>query len=164
MGETYELCQTLTVNHRAAVRYLLFAASVLILFGCSDGRGGDDPHARLRAAMKLLGLEYGGYLAQNNGSPPSDEVAFRNYLQSRLTSLNDFGVKSPDDLLPAGRDGRPLTLIFAAKMPVSERGDVVWSAHEATAVDGFRVACDSRGGIHELSDETFASTFPANPN
>ena len=164
MVETFAPCQTGAKNRRAAVLYLFLAASVVVLFGCAGGRGGDDPHARLRAAMKLLGLEYGGYLAQNNGSPPADEAAFRRYLQSRLTSLSDFGVKSLDDLLPPGRDGRPLKLIFATKMPASERGDVVWSAHEATAVDGFRLACDSRGGIHELSDEIFASTFPTKAN
>jgi hypothetical protein len=164
MDEAFEPCHSGTENRRAAVLYLLLAASVIVLFGCSGGRGGDDPHARLRAGMKLLGLEYGGYLAQRNGSPPPDEAAFRSYLQSRLTSLSDFGVKNLDDLLPPGRDGRPLMLIIAAKLPASERGGVVWSAHEATAVDGFRLACDSRGGIHELSDEIFASTFPAKAN
>lgn len=164
MEQAFEPCQTATKYRRAAVLYLVCAVSVVVLFGCATGRGGDEPHARLRAAMKLLGLEYGGYLAQNNGTPPADEAALRRYLQSRLTSLSDFGVKSPDDLLPLGRDGRPLTLIYAVKMPASERGDVVWSAHEATAVDGFRLACDSRGGIYELSDQTFASTFPAKAN
>jgi hypothetical protein len=164
MGEAFVPCQAATVNRQAVVLFLLLAASVVILFGCAGGRDGDDPHARLRAAMKLLGLEYGGYLAQSNGNPPTDEDAFRTYLQSRLTSLNDFGVKSLDDLFPPGRDGHPLILIYAAKIPASDRGDVVWSAHETTAVDGFRLACDSRGGIHELSDEIFTSTFPANPN
>lgn len=138
---------------------LMYSLSLFIQMGCAGGNGQSGSDDGVRAAMKLLGLEYGSFMAENNGTPPASEAAMRAYLQSRLVSLKDFGVKRPDDLLPAGRDGRPLTIIYLVKRPATERGDVVWSAYEETPVDGFRLACDSRGGIHELSDETFTQLF-----
>jgi hypothetical protein len=105
--------------------------------------------------MKLLGLQYGSYLSEK-GAPPADETALRSYLNSRLAILRDFGVKSEDDLLPTGRDGQPLKVIYSSKVPLPERPDYVWVAHEQTGVSGNRLACDSRGGIYEITDTEYS--------
>ncbi len=109
--------------------------------------------------MKLLGLQYGSFLADSNGAAPADESVLRKYLESQLATLSDYGVKSADDLLRTGRDGQLLQVIYGTKAPVSERPDYVWVAHEQTAVDGIRFACDSRGGVYELTYEDFSRQF-----
>jgi hypothetical protein len=108
--------------------------------------------------MKLLGLQYGSYLSEN-GAPPPDERALRSYLQSRLTVLSDYGVKSIDDLLRLGRDGQPFKLIYGTKVPVPERPDYIWVAHEQVGVAGKRLACDSRGGVYELTNVEYSQQF-----
>jgi len=105
--------------------------------------------------MKLLGMQYGGYLSEK-GAPPPDEPALRSYLKSRLTVLNDYGVKSVDDLLRPGRDGQPLKLIYGSKAPLREHPEYVWVAHEQVGVAGKRLACDSRGGIYEITDTEYS--------
>ena len=133
---------------------LLCTACVISSGGCggSSSTGGD---AKLRAAMKLLGLQYGTYLSEK-GAPPPDEKALRSYLQSRLTVLSDYGVKSVDDLLPPGRDGQPLKLFYGSKVPLREHPEYVWVAHEQVGVAGKRLACDSRGGIYEITDTEYS--------
>src|SRR3954453_15425977 len=86
---------------------LLLCAVCVILSGGCGGSAATASDAQLRAAMKLLGMQYGSYLAEK-GTPPPDEPALRSYLNSRLTTLSDFGVKGVDDLLRPGRDGMPL--------------------------------------------------------
>ena len=85
-----------------------------------------------------------------------DESALRNYLQLHLVDLNSYGVKSVDDLLRAGRDGQPLKVIYGASVPVAARPEYAWVAYEQTAVDGKRLACDTRGGVYEITDEEYA--------
>jgi hypothetical protein len=139
-----------------------YAVAVVVLSALctvfSSGCGRSAPpagDAQLRAAMKLLGLQYGSYLA-DKGGPPPDESALRNYLQSRLTVLRDYGVKSVDDLLRLGRDGQPLHLIYGRKVPLPEHPEYGWVAHELSGIDGKRLACDSRGGIYEITDAEFS--------
>jgi hypothetical protein len=133
---------------------LLCAIGVSASGGCgADASTADD--AQIRAAMKLLGLEYGGYLAEK-GTPPPDEPALRSYLKSRLPVLRDFGVKSVDDLMRPGRDGQPLKVVYGKKVPQPEHPEYVWVAHEQAGVGGKRLACDSRGGVYELTDTEYS--------
>jgi hypothetical protein len=134
---------------------VLSATCVFPICGCGgkDASARDD--AQLRAAMTLLGQQYGSYLSEK-GAPPTDEAALRSYLQSRLTIMSDFGVKSVDDLLRIGRDGQPIQLIYGTKVPLPERPEYVWVAHEQVGVAGKRLACDSRGGVYEISDVEYS--------
>ena len=105
--------------------------------------------------MKLLGLQYGAYFSEK-GAPPADEQALRSYLKSRLNVLSDYGVKSVDDLLRPGRDGQPLKLIYGSKVPLRDHPEYVWVAHEQVGAAGKRLACDSRGGIYEITDTEYS--------
>ena len=134
---------------------LLLCALCAMPSGGCGGNAATAGDAQLRAAMKLLGLQYGVYLSEK-GAPPPDEPALRSYLQSRLTVLSDFGVKSVDDLLRPGRDGQPLKVIYGRKVPLPERPDYVWAAHEQAGVGGKRFACDSRGGVYEITDTEYS--------
>lgn len=131
----------------------------LIATGCS--RSGAAPagnDGQLRAAMKLLGLEYGAYLA-SYGKPPADAAALKTFLQSRMAHLQDFGVKNIDQLLPAGRGGQPLKVIYREVIRPAEQPTCAWVACEEIGADGVRLACDSRGGVHELSEQQFSQEF-----
>jgi hypothetical protein len=134
---------------------VLSAAGIAALGGCGAGQKSAQDDAQLRAGMKLLGLEYGSYLSEK-GTVPPDESALRSYLQSHLKTLSDYRVKSVDDLLRHGRDGQPFKLFYGSKVPLPERPEYVWVAHERTGVAGKRLACDSRGGIHEITDIEYA--------
>src|SRR3954462_8008927 len=137
---------------------LLLCAICVIPSGGCGGSAAAASNTQLRAAMKLLGLQYGNYLIEK-GTPPPDELALRSYLNSRLTILSDFGVKSVDDLLRQGRDGQPLKVIYGSKVPLAEHPEYVWVAHEQAGVGGKRFACDSRGGIYEITDTEYSKQF-----
>jgi hypothetical protein len=151
------LCQTLRIPISIAAM-VFSASSVLVYCGCGANRASPAGDRELRAAMTLLGREYGGYLAEKGAAPPNEE-ALRLYLQSRLVNLADYGVKSADDLVRAGRDGQPLKVIVGRKAPTLERPEYVWAAYEQSGVAGTRLACDSRGGVYEFTDEEFSKQF-----
>ena len=148
------------LNKKSGIARSLFALLLLctlcvIPSGGCGGNASTAGDAQLRAAMKVLGLQYGSYLSEK-GAPPPDEPAVRSYLKSRLTVLSDYGVKSVDDLLRPGRDGQPLKLIYGSKVPLREHPEYVWVAHEQVGVAGKRLACDSRGGIYEITDTEYS--------
>jgi len=133
---------------------MLTVVCVIAFAGCGPAATPDSGDAQIRAAMKLLGLEYGGYLTTHNAAPP-DEAALRKYLQTRVVDLSAYGVKSVDDLLRAGRDGQAIKVIYGAKVPSADRPDYAWAAYELNGVEGTRLACDSRGGVHEVDNQVF---------
>ncbi|WP_428304389.1 hypothetical protein [Lacipirellula sp.] len=131
----------------------------VIAAGCSrSGTTSTGSDNQLRAAMKLLGMEYGAYLA-SSGKAPTDAATLKTFLQSRMGQLQDFGVKSVDDLLPAGRDGQPLQIVYREISRPAENPNYAWVACEAIGSEGVRLACDSRGGVHEINEEQFSQAF-----
>jgi hypothetical protein len=149
------LYRTSESSERLFALLVLSATCVFPICGCGGKDVSAQDDAQLRAAMTLLGLQYGSYLSEM-GAPPPDEPALRKYLQSRLVELSDFGVKSVDDLLRLGRDGQPVKLIYGTKVPVTERPEYAWVAFEQVGVNGIRLACDSRGGVYEITDIEYA--------
>ena len=147
--------RTSEISERLFALLVLSAACIIPFCGCGGRNASARDDAQLRAAMTLLGLQYGTYLSEK-GAPPPDEPTLRKYLQSRLVELSDLGVKSADDLLRLGRDGQPVKLIYGTKVPLPERPEYVWAAFEQVGVNGKRLACDSRGGVHEISDLEFS--------
>jgi hypothetical protein len=128
--------------------------------GCGQGANSSGEEGQVRAAMVLLGREYGTYVGEHNGAPPKDETALRAYLESRLGELSAFGVNSVDDLLRAGRDGQPIQMIYGEKVVSPDRPEYPWAAYEQVGVDGKRLASDARGGIYEIGDEEFSRQIP----
>jgi hypothetical protein len=149
------LYRTAEIFERLVATFVLSATCVFPLCGCGGKDALTQDDAQLRAAMTILGQQYGTYLSEK-GTPPPDEAALRSYLLSRLTAMSDYGVKSVDDLLRLGRDGQPFKLIYETKVPLPERPEYVWVAHEQVGVAGKRLACDSRGGVYELTDVEFS--------
>jgi hypothetical protein len=134
-------------------------AFVVALAGCGGGSSTPDlrsEEGQIRAALALLGQEYGGYMASHNGQPPKDEAAMRKHLESRLPELSEsFNVKSVDMLMRVGRDGQPLAVITGKKVEVPELSSYPWAAYEQTGVGGKRLVSDTRGGVYEIDDQEF---------
>ena len=84
----------------------------------------------------------------------------RTYLQSHMSDLSEFGVKSVDDLLRAGRNGEPLKIVCGARAPTPDKPQYALAAYEQSSFDGRRLLCDSRGGVYEVSDNEFSEQFP----
>jgi hypothetical protein len=135
-----------------------------LLLGCGGGSTPAPQSTRETAvALKLAGLQYGEYVATNNGAPPKDLESFRKFLESRIADLVNYNVKSADDLLSSRRDGQPFVLICGKKVFDPDQPDMLWAAYEQTGVDGNRLAANVRGGVVELSAEEFARRIPAAP-
>lgn len=132
-----------------------------MLSGCGSNVAAVGEQDQVRAAMKLLGLEYGKFLAEH-GAPPKDESELRAHLQSHMTDLSEYGVKSVDDLLRSGRDGQPLQVIYGKTVAAPDRPEYPWAAYEQTGVDGTRLAVHTRGGVQELDAAQFSQLIPVN--
>jgi len=127
--------------------------------GCGGGAAVSGEQDQLRAALKILGLEYGKFLAEHN-APPKDEAAMRDYLQSRMSDLSAYGVKNVDDLLRHGRDGQPLQVIYGQTVAAPDKPEYPWAAYEQSGVDGMRLAVNVRGGVQELGAAEFSQQIP----
>jgi hypothetical protein len=151
---------------RAVWSRFSWTCAALVAAAASAGCGGTSQPAlsseegQIRAAMKVLGMEYGSYMASHNGAPPKDEAAMRSYLESRLSTLSDYGVKSADSLLRAGRDGQPLAIVVGTKIEATERSPYPWAAYEKVGVDGKRLVSDTRGGVYEIEEQEFKQYVP----
>jgi hypothetical protein len=86
-----------TINSTRGQRdaWPLWGWAVLIavgtLAGCDGGSqsAGSSEEGQIRAAIKLLGMEYGGYMASHNGAPPTDDGEMRKHLESRAAELSE---------------------------------------------------------------------------
>ena len=87
-------------HQRLQLTYRFVAAVLALGIGCGPTKSSGGA-AQNRAALKLLGLQYGQYLTEHRGSAPADEAAMRKYLELHMGELAGYGVKSADDLLPS---------------------------------------------------------------
>ncbi len=143
----------LASNRRAAIFALLGVAIALELMaasGCGGGSAATGDADRSRAAMRMVGIEYGRYLGANGGQPPADEAALRTFIEQQISRTPDYGVKSVDELLGASRDGQPLKIVVGKKVAPPDSPDMPWAAYEQTGVDGKRLVVNTRGAVTEL--------------
>jgi hypothetical protein len=148
-------------RRRAWLWAATFAVSAFAGCGGSSQPAPNSDDGQVRAAMTLLGMEYGGFMAAHKGAPPKDEAEMRKYLESRLSELSDYNVKSVDTLLRNGRDGQPLVLVIGTKIENPERSPSPWAAYEKVGVDGKRLVSDSRGGVYEIEEQEFSQHVPS---
>ena len=111
--------------------------------------------------MRMVGVEYGRYLAEHNGAAPADDAAFRAFVDGQIAKTPDYGVKNAEELFACSRDGQPLTIVVGAKIVVPDQTDQAWAAYEQTGVDGKRLAVNTRGGVVELGADEFSRSIPA---
>jgi hypothetical protein len=154
-------CAKRSCAQKLSRRRIQLCGAMLAVAAVAGCGGGSQPtqsseEGQIRAALKLLGMEYGAYMASHNGAPPADDAAIRKHLESRLPDLTDiYNVKSVDTLLRTGRDGQPLAVIVGKKVEVPERSPYPWAAYEQMGVDGKRLVSDTRGGVYEIEEQEF---------
>ena len=148
-------------SNRSALipRIVPVVVAIIISLGCGGGKPTGD-EARARAALRMVGIEYGRYLVANNGAPPPDEAAMRTFLDLQISRTPNYGVASADELLSSTRDGKPLQLICGAKVAPPDRPEALWAAYEQTGVDGRRLVVNTRGDVVELDAEAFDRDVP----
>lgn len=111
--------------------------------------------------MRLLGMEYGRYMARHRDSRPANVEQFRGFLQSRRERLASLGVDELEVLLTSPRDGEPLVILTGpGSDPISPYGNP-WAAYEKTGVGGSRLVTSSRGTVVEMTEEEFNAAFLA---
>jgi hypothetical protein len=157
----------LSMRARGMSRWGAHAGAALVAIAALAGCGGGDAQpaasseeGQIRAALRLLGMEYGAYMGTHNGAPPKDEAEMRKHLESRLTELSDYNVKSVGTLLRNGRDGQPLAIVVGRKVEAPETSSYPWAAYEKVGVDGKRLVSDTRGGVYEIEEQEFRQHIP----
>ncbi|RIK88185.1 MAG: hypothetical protein DCC67_00865 [Planctomycetota bacterium] len=141
---------------RGALPLLLVAALAAALLGCSGGATAGDEE-RARAMMRMVGIEYGRFLASHNGQPPKDEAELRQFIDAQISQTPNYGVKNAEELLTSPRDGQPLKIIVGKKVAPPDPSGSPWAAYEQTGVGGSRLAVNARGQVQELSSEQIES-------
>jgi hypothetical protein len=132
----------------------------LVTLGC--GPGGSDGLVETRrdeGKLKLLGIEYGKFVALNNNVPPRDQEVFVKYLRRRQSRLAGYGLKSMDELLVSPREGQKMIVVQDGKKGIMSPDGFPWAAFEETGVGGTRIVVSGRGTIVEMSEDEFERTF-----
>lgn len=145
---------------RAPLALTACVAAALVI-GCSAESPvvGGNPQAK--AAMTVVGMQYAEFLGAHGGKAPQDDAEMRQFLESRLEDLKMYNVTSIDQLLSAGRDGKPIKIVTGKTIPTADQGgQYLWAAYESEGLDGVRLAVNSRGGVYELSNDEFAKQIP----
>src|SRR5215510_3913044 len=95
--------RALAASRRTAQACVALVA-LATLAGCGGGSqpAPNSDEGQIRAAMTVLGMEYGGFMEKHGGAPPKDEAEMRKYLDSRLTELSEYNIKGVDMLLRNG--------------------------------------------------------------
>lgn len=133
------------------------ALMLIVLVGCG-GKTSSGLSQRSYQGIRALSAAYEGYLAQNQGMPPQDEQAFRQYLESRQSDWDAVGI-SIDDMLCSPRTGEPFMLVCGKKPPTGKTG-TTYIAYETSPVDGKRLVIAIRGMFEEMDEARFKLIFP----
>lgn len=132
---------------------------LLVCTGCGSQASPEDNRAQ--GVFRLVGMEYGRYMARHRDSRPADLEQFRAFLQSRSERLASLGVNELDVLLTSPRDGEPLVILTGPERgPISPYGNP-WAAYERTGFNGLRLVTSSRGTVVEMTQEEFEVAFLA---
>jgi hypothetical protein len=131
--------------------------SWLVTLGC--GSDGLLKTRRDEGKLKLLGVEYGKFVALNDNVPPCDQEVFMKYLRRRQSRLAGYGLESMDELLVSPREGQKMIVVQGGQQGMMSPDGFPWAAFEETGVGGTRIVVSGRGTIVEMSEEEFERTF-----
>ncbi len=150
-----KLSRLISIPGRAALVCVVCLA-VQSLASCGGRKAPTGGDAQARAALTVLGLQYGAFLGAHGGAAPPDDAAMRQFLESRLEELKTYNVASVDQLLTATRDGKPARFVCGKTIASADQPQYLWAAYEEEGAGGTRLASNTRGGVYELTAEEFA--------
>jgi hypothetical protein len=135
--------------------WIFVALAVLTATGCS--RSPEDS-ATIEARLGRLGLSYGLYAGDHDGTPPQNIEELRRYVERTTSSVQLTALKATnvDELFASPRDGQPYKMIKLPRLPSPIGGQprpVV--LYEQFGQQGKRYVAYLGGGVEEIDAETF---------
>jgi hypothetical protein len=131
-------------------RLALLAGLLSTLIGCTSEET-IQAKAEQESRLKAVSVLYGQYIGRHRGRPPSDEAAFRAFLEKEGTSLMDtFGIASVDELLTSERDQQPYVIIYGREKPLAGPEGMEVIAHEQQGVEGRVFVANNLGAVAEI--------------
>jgi hypothetical protein len=141
----------LSVNPRCSISVAALLVACLIgnVTGCGTASNAPSGDARAaRGVLKVLGVEYGRFMAQHDGRSPVDKeqlVAFLETRKDRITGLKDI-----EQLFVSPRDNEPLVIYYGKSTPPADDSGFPAVAREATGAAGKCLVANTRGGVQEV--------------
>jgi hypothetical protein len=132
-------------------------ALALAATGC--GAPAAAPNSAAADQLKVLGILYGRFVAQNGGNRPANEGQLSKFLDQQRGSWEGFGLASAKEFLASPRDGQPLVVLYGAARGAASGPTSPYVARESAGVDGVRLAVDMRGGIESLAEADWRQHF-----
>jgi hypothetical protein len=99
--------------------------------------------------LKVLGVEYARFMAQNGDRPPANKEQLTAYLESRKSSIP--GLSDVAQLFVSPRDNEPLVIFYGKTAPPADESGFPVVAREASGASGSCLVANTRGGVHEVS-------------
>lgn len=129
---------------------LLVACLIVHAVSCSSSPSEPAGNARAaRGVLKVLGIEYARFVAQNDGRPPADKGELAAFLETRKDRIS--GLKEIEQLFISPRDSEPLLIFYGESMPPVDESGFPLVAREASGVAGQCLAVNTRGGVQEIA-------------
>lgn len=161
-----------------APRVCLGAIVLLTIAGCGGGTPPPSPPTQ-ETTITALGRLYGEYAARHDGLGPTDEAAFRSFLESLPEAQRKgMGVEDVAAALVSPRDGQPYVILggidtreavsTTPQTGVGQPGGPQQTGlqgqpvvmYEQTGQDGLRLVVTSSGTSAELDAAAFAKAVP----
>ena len=128
----------------------------MLSFGCGSKEVVSDDHAT--AHLKVLGILYGQYMADNGGKAPSSADQLADYLQREPANWEKMAA-SPQEFLGSRSDGSKLVVLYGSDVKAIG-GGAPWVAYEAAEHDGARMVVNAQGGVQRMKASEFSQLFP----
>jgi hypothetical protein len=152
--------RSISVSEGFVRRPELIAIGMLVIAVLGCGQGASKPKGM--GTVAVSSYLYDDCYRANGGQAPSDEQAFRQFLTTRQTRLNESGMTA-DDVFKSPRTGGPIQWVYGATPPTSRETGIVFVGYETEPVDGKRLVIAMRGISQEMDDAKFRTLFPNAP-
>jgi hypothetical protein len=124
--------------------------------GCSDTSNASPADAQQATrVLKVLGIEYARFMAQNGDRPPANQEQLAAFLESRKDAIP--GLTDVAQLLVSPRDSQPLVIFYGKVAPPPDDSGFPVIAREASGASGSCLVANTRGGVHEISADQLPS-------